>query len=563
MGVDLEYRYHGRGQIRNTSSSLLNEIEVFNNDFIGVPWGQKIYNYLNNISIQPKCSCGKPLKFFKFNKGYSRFCSNDCRYKSDELKEDIKNSYTKRFGVDNPLKSKEIQDKRREYFLKKHGVEHQSQLKEVIEKKRNTNLKKYGVTTNLLHSETIEKRSNTIKEKYGVDHPSQSTIIKEKRRETNLERYGVGCNLTLPEVRIIRRKKDAEKYRKEISEKLNVDFRKISIDENGDVIFFDFCLKHKEFKISKQILYARLTYEIENFCTECFPVRDNNSIKEKDFKDFFNSINIKKVRNTKKIIPPKEIDIYFPDNNVGVEFNGLYWHSDSFKEKNYHQKKTEQCEDVGVDLVHVFEDEWVYKKEIVESIVKAKLGFFDEKIFARKCEVRPITPSVEKKFLIENHIQGYSPSSIKLGLYHEDDLVSVMTFGKPRKSLGSNPQTDGAFEMIRYCNKKNTIVVGGAEKLFSYFIKNNNPKKITTFADRRYFTGNIYIRLGFKFIENTRPNYWYFTRNQLVRHHRYGFRKDLLVRAGFDEKKSETVIMKERGYYRIYDCGNKKFEITF
>ena len=177
-------------------------------------------------------------------------------------------------------------------------------------------------------------------------------------------------------------------------------------------------------------------------------------------------------------------------------------------------------------------------------------------IYGRKTKIREVSSKDSKEFLQNNHIQGNVNASIRLGLYYNHELVSLMTFGKKRKALGSSSE-ESEYEMYRFCNKLNTNVVGGASKLFKYFVNNHTPKSVLSFADRRYFDGNLYSKLGFDFVGETQPNYYYF--KGLERHHRFKFRKDVLVKEGYDSSKTEKQIMIERGYYRIYDCGNLKY----
>lgn len=132
-----------------------------------------------------------------------------------------------------------------------------------------------------------------------------------------------------------------------------------------------------------------------------------------------------------------------------------------------------------------------------------------------------------------------------------------MTFGKGRIIMSGN---SNQYELLRFCNKLDTTVVGGADKLLKHFIKMYNPKTIISYADRRWSQGNLYEKLGFKFIHNSKPNYWYIINNK--RMYRFGFRKQILIKEGFDKNKSEHDIMLERGIYRIYDCGNKKYELN-
>jgi hypothetical protein len=157
---------------------------------------------------------------------------------------------------------------------------------------------------------------------------------------------------------------------------------------------------------------------------------------------------------------------------------------------------------------------------------------------------------------MNNHIQGYVNSNIKLGLFHKQELVSLMTFGGLRKSLGSKHKNNH-WEMLRFCNKLNTTVVGGSSKLFNFFIKNYSPIEITSYSDNRFFNGSLYETLGFKFIKNTGINYFYVKNGK--REHRFKYRKDMLVKQGFDSEMTEHQIMLERKIYRIYDCGNKKW----
>jgi hypothetical protein len=284
----------------------------------------------------------------------------------------------------------------------------------------------------------------------------------------------------------------------------------------------------------------------------------NLSIGENEVRDFIEGLGFK----TEKInIDKKEIDIYINEKKIGIEYNGLYWHSSAFKNRKYHQNKTELCENNNIQLLQVFEDEWIYKKEIVKSIIRAKLGLSENHIYARKCEIMKIETKVCGKFLNENHLQGSVGSNIKYGLYYNGELVSVMTFGKKRASMGVKTRIVGEFEMIRFANKLNTTVVGGASKLLKHFIKTNNPASILTFADRRYSNGGLYKKLGFTHINNSNPSYYYFKQHGLKREFRFKYRKDILVKDGFDPSKTEFQIMEERNYYRIYDCGCMKFEL--
>tara|TARA_R110000851_G_scaffold104230_2_gene221760 strand:- start:2611 stop:4230 length:1620 start_codon:yes stop_codon:yes gene_type:complete len=283
-------------------------------------------------------------------------------------------------------------------------------------------------------------------------------------------------------------------------------------------------------------------------CKECYI---GTSKYENELKDFINSLDIKFDKNNRQIIKPFELDIYIPSKNIAIEFNGLYWHSEVYKSNEYHVNKTRLCEDNGIQLIHIFEDEWTNKKDIVKSRLKNILGLTTNKIYGRKCEIREVPTKDKTKFLNENHIQGAVGSKVNVGLYYEDELVSIMTFGK-RPVFN-----DSEYELIRFCNKIDLTVVGGASKLFKNFIKVYSPKEIISYADRRWSIGNMYNKLGFNFIENTQPN-WFIINNK-KREHRVKYQKHKLVNMGYCKNKTAHQICLDNKLYRIYDCGTKKY----
>jgi hypothetical protein len=308
------------------------------------------------------------------------------------------------------------------------------------------------------------------------------------------------------------------------------------------------CVEHGEFEQTPEIHLSGCG------CQKCGFKYNYNEIM---ISDFIKSLNIKTINNSRKIISPLELDIFIPSHNVAIEYNGLYWHSEINKPSNYHLNKTEMCEKQGIQLIHIFEDEWLYKQDIVKSRLKNILGLTPNKIYARKCVIKEIDIETSKKFLNENHIQGNVNSSIKIGLFYNNVLVSLMTFGKGRIALGGN---SNQFELLRFCNKLESIVIGGADKLLKYFIKTYNPKEIISYADRRWSQGGLYDKLNFIKTHNSQPNYWYINNNR--REYRFGYRKSILVKKGFNPNKTEHQIMLDRKIYRIYDCGNIAYKKT-
>lgn len=284
------------------------------------------------------------------------------------------------------------------------------------------------------------------------------------------------------------------------------------------------------------------------------------SVQEKLLKKFIKSIGIDFIENDRLVIRPKELDIVIPDKKIAIEYCGLYWHSELVgKDRNYHLNKLKACEERGYRLITIFEDEFVAKKEILFSMLTNILecGNLLNSIYARKCELKEISNADAKKFCVNNHIQGYTVSSIRLGAFYENELVSVMTFSKPSLAKGHKNSKNGVFELSRFCCKINNRVIGVFSKFIKYFEKNYNYDEIFTYADRRWSIGNVYEKVGFAFIGDTKPNYWYF-KNNMNRMHRFGFRKT----ENESKELSEWQIRKNEGLNRIWDCGNLKYNLN-
>ena len=277
---------------------------------------------------------------------------------------------------------------------------------------------------------------------------------------------------------------------------------------------------------------------------------------EIELMDFIKTITKETIiQSENNILNGKEIDLYLPDSLMGFEFNGLYWHSDEYRIKTYHIDKWKECEKKGVNLFSIWEDDWVEKQDIVKSIIKNKFNK-NSKIYARKCYIKEIDNNISKEFLIENHIQGNVNAKIKIGLFYEDLLVSVMTFSNNRKFMSQNYGAD-EYELLRFSCLKEVTVVGGFTKLLNFFEKNYKPKKIITFASLDYFNGNSYEKNGFKYNYITQPNFWWTKGNKKI--NRYKYTKYKLVKMGFDPNKTGEEIMNEMGYKKLYGCGNKKY----
>lgn len=263
----------------------------------------------------------------------------------------------------------------------------------------------------------------------------------------------------------------------------------------------------------------------------------------------------------------KRIDIVIPSFNLAIEYNGILNHSYGkskyarfdnweYRDENIHLNRLILCNEQGLDLIQINENEWrdKTKKEIWLSILSTKTNL-TQKIYARKCVVKTITDNkIIKDFLEMNHLQGYCSSNIKLGLYHNEELVSVMTFGKPRFNKRYQ------WELARFCNKLNMNVVGGASKLFKHFIRNYNPENIISYCDRRMFIGDLYEKLDFQLLYNSDPNYVYTKNGKILS--RYQCQKHKLkniLGENYDETKTEINNMIDNEYRILWDCGNSVY----
>lgn len=193
----------------------------------------------------------------------------------------------------------------------------------------------------------------------------------------------------------------------------------------------------------------------------------------------------------------------------------------------------------------------------VKSRLLNILNKTNTKIYARKCIIKAVNSKEASSFLNTHHIQGAIKGAIKIGLFYNDQLVSLLVMGKLRKCLGSSSNPN-SYELLRYCNKLNTCVIGGASKLLKYFETNYHPRMVISYADRRWSNGNLYTKLGFNEPTYSKPNYFY-TKDYKNRENRFKYRKDILVKQGYDKTLTEKQIMQQRGYKRIYDCGTLKF----
>lgn len=402
---------------------------------------------------------------------------------------------------------------------------------------------------------STKKRINSFVEKYGNTIPFRTENFKEKSKQTNLKKWGSEHF----------RKSDKWKQENLQTEKelrKNTIFQKF-LSENPKVVgqddknFIIKCQIHGETKIPKSIFSNRKITKTE-YCTECNPIDKNISGKEillfKMIRELYGGEIIQSYK-----VDKKEIDVFLPELKLGFEFNGIRWHSELFLKPNYHLEKTKLCQKNNIRLIHIFEDDFDFKNNIVTSIIKNAINLSD-KIFARKTIVKKIEDkNIVKEFLTKNHLQGFVNTNINYGLYFNDELVSMMTFMKTRKVLNKNGG-EYEYELIRFCNKLNTTVIGGASKLFNRFLNEYKPSTVLSYCDLSWGTGTLYENLGFINNGDTKPNYFYVINGK--KENRINYQKHKLIKQGYDPNLTESQIMNGLGYYRIYNCGNIRYLFT-
>lgn len=530
---------HRSRKISEDSAAFLTEL------YPSYPMADKIRFLFQGLESEPRCKqCDGVLK--NSNKDT---CSIACR-----------TAYGKETG-----KVEQAQKKGRETLLQSYRQD--PERKSNIQKKRlATNMKKYGSKVSPLTRKKAKERSSalimkgreTLMTKYGVSNPGQLPNHTKKCAATTIKKYGV-THYT-----------KSKEYREKASLNFILNYVQLSPD-SIDILGSNLPDQWKQDRYARpnQVVSFRCTTcaSIQQVPTETFRWRVKNcgtpcshcaelgrgSLKEKEVSDFITSLGITVTRNDRTLLEGRELDILIPEKSVAVEFCGLFWHNDARLPPRYHVDKFLECREKGIHLITLFEDEWDYNKELVKDRIRYTLGAGNfEKLHGRECAVKVIDTVQAKQFINDNHLQGYAPSTVKLGLFHNGSLVSAMTFSKPNQAKGYKKEKD-CWELSRFCTKKGVIIRGGASKLLDKFVTDTKPLQIITFADLRWSSGKVYESMGFRFAKNTRIGYWYIVGDKRV--HRYSLRKN----ANDDQRLTEAENRRKQGYTRIWDCGHAKY----
>lgn len=393
----------------------------------------------------------------------------------------------------------------------------------------------------VMSEESKQKRRETMERLYseGWIHPSYREDSIRKRVETSFMKYGVENWMQMNvKPSILAKLNDREWLYNE----------HVTLQKPITTICSDLGLHWKNANIMVKSRLHKFNIPQQYHGHTSFP--------EKELSQILSGWGIGHESNVRNIIPPKELDIWIPSKKVAIEYCGLIWHSTAFlNNKHYHKEKMEKCEALGIRLITIFEDEWIHNKDLVIGKLANILNVGDtSKVFARKCNLSIVSVEDKRQFFNEYHIQGDGPSSINIGLIHDNVIVACMAF----KDTG-----EGTYVLNRYATATN--VVGGFSKLLKAFELSHTPKQIISFADLRWSVGGVYRSTGFTLDKTLPPDYSYIKPNELIRIHKFNFRHKNLAKIldVYDPTLSETENTENNKIYRIYNCGLLRFVKTY
>lgn len=511
----------------STPSKMIKETKI---SIIGHPRNIKYYSKLGyNIKVRENClvdplhlsrgssvqitcictNCKTEIKnqfkdYWKYTNGLkeSYYC-NSCKWIKSEKTSLI------RYGVRSPMQNVKVRNKMKETLNHRYGVDYYSQTDDWIEKYKKTSLSKYNVDNpsklNSIKNQIRDKNRHLMTDKFKCE----SKLKKERRTHIRYDKL-------LPDGYISLKYKNSE-----------------------------FTLKHtgcdREFKIAKSLLYNRIKQKVI-LCLKCNPIQIQFSSFELEVRMFIKELDIDFEVNNRDILNGRELDIYLPKFNFAIECNGIYWHSEIFKSREYHYSKTLECRDNNIELFHIWEDDWRNREYIIKSMIKKRLNIFDYEILETD-NIRILNRKECDIFLDKNNLFGSSSSSYRIGLYSSDILVSVMTFRKSKND----------YILVEHCDVLHTNIVNSFGILFKYFLDNVKTDRVITYVDTSIYN-DVYDKSEFR-VDSIALNYHWVVDGE--RRNKSEYTKSKLIAEGYDSELTEVEIMYNRGYYRIYSNREK------
>ena len=496
-------------------------------------WREMKYLYMNQIKERPVCKvCGKPVKFRSVNKGYTDTCSRECdlalkseshkklwkNYTSEEKEarlEHVGDVREERTGYRTPFANPEIRKKIDEVFLQKYGT-----TRYISEEGR----KRISESHAEHRSEIDEKIIKTWSEKTVEDKKE----INQKRGNTCLEKFGVNNYAKTKEFSVFSHFNALSLWKDPLWKKKVED---IMIERYG-------------------VPYPCLTENAK---------KNNGKTISNINKEFVEMLKLANIKDPELEFSLKKYSYDIKVEDVLIEINpsythnstiGPYFHGKHLKPKSldYHYNKTKFAIENGYRCIQVWD--WDCLEKIIYMLTK------HQSLYARECELREVDLDECNIFLDLYHLQNSCKhQDILLGLYYNNELVEIMTFGKPR--YNSKYQ----YELLRLCSRPDYVVIGGANKLFSYFVEKYQPESVISYCDNSKFNGSVYMQLGFSLDSISKPRcHWY---NMKTKKH---ITSNLLNQLGTENLlgiKNEEFDLKEimirEGFVEVYDCGQSTY----
>lgn len=462
-------------------------------------------------------------------------------------KENMIKTVQEKYGVTNVMELQEFRDKARLGNVNKT----EQQKQQIINKRNETKLAKYGD----VNYNNRKQAHNTMKDRYGVETNLQRQDVQNKIKEVVLEKYGVDNAFKSEQVHKLAKQKMQELYGVDYglqSENIRQKVNETNIKRYGYTNPFS----NKEIQ-QKQNTTMLQKYGVKYGCETPNCIESNNTFITKINKDFANLVNITDLQYLEYLLNPYRYDLKYNETNILFEINPTVTHNcykniygGQPKDINYHLNKTLKAMENGYKCIHVFDwDDWYKIKYLVQE---------KETLYARQLELKEVSIEETSEFLNSYHLQNTCKGqTIRLGLYKDNKLIELMTFGKPRYNKNYE------YELLRLCTHKDYKVVGGAEKLFKHFIDKYNPTNIISYCDFSKFTGEVYERLGF--IQKGKPTptkHWSKGSNQitdnLLRQRGY----DQLFNTNYGKGTNNEELMLQNGWLPICDCGQLVFSWT-
>jgi hypothetical protein len=404
-------------------------------------------------------------------------------------------------------------------------------------KQRQTSLERYG-TENPFQSEEVKNRARKKnQERYGADWYMQTEDFRSKSKETCLKNWGQE-RYPVENERSYDYKDHGEKVKKAVFARYGVNSTALLPEVKERQIAT--CWERYGGETSLASAEVRRKQAVS---------RKKNNKLENDFHKIFP--NLEKNRWFRISGKTLELDFFDAKSSIGIELCGEYWHSDKFIHKNRHLEKLKMFEEIGVQVLFVFQEEWIQRRAPVISYLRSKLGMFQKTLGARQTRVEKIDSKKAALFCDRYHIQGRTTgNNLNVALTSDSEIVAVACFGR-----GHRQQNADEWFLKRLCFKEGVRINGGLQKLTSAFFKETGEEKLFTFIDKRFSRGDAFFKNGWKHIRTNRPDYFYFD----GRHH-VSKQSRKKKNTHTPQNMTEYEHAQADGLVRVWDCGKMKLE---